>query len=319
MANLDSSKIKVYPTGYRGSNYNNESYVNSETNLNSLSSRLTYRPSYISKEVDGHIQFVVDGYLFECDKSDIIEKLNISSPTDGTTIYAVIRTSEVEVDNTKYKTLIPTNADVPAILDSSGDEFLGVSFVTTVPSAEEGATYVVNSLPLYRYSDSSSEWILISSSLLRFDTKQISNAGGTVTKNISEEFSSDNIYAEKITSDAGGNDKTTIEHGSINTKEIVASTSIKDTAIASTSANGAKVYADNTGKLLKDETTYDSGQSASFSFVSRVKQDSKGNVTVEKGSVPYAKVVVDTPAQCTPGVVKMEYSDSTGILTIKLY
>lgn len=307
MANLSSNKIKVYPTGYRGSNYNNESYVNSETNLNNLSSRLTYRPSYISEEVAGHIKFVVDGYLFECDKSDITAL--IANPSENTIIYAVIKTCEVEVSNTKYKTLIPSNASVPAILDSAGDNFLGVDFDTVVPTPEQDATYTINSLPLYKYDGTN--WNLIASSLLRFSTTHISNSVGDSTKAISEELTTEDIYADKIELDAGSGDKTTINHGTITTKSIVASTSIKDSAIIK--ASDAKVYVDTTGELKSDVSTSDSGDPTGVNirpyYVNRVQQDSKGVVTASRSQMPYA-----TSSQ--PGIIKLSYDSVTGVLTI---
>lgn len=314
MANLDSSKIKVYPTGYRGSNYNNESYVNSETNLNNLSSRLTYRPSYISREVDGHIQFVIDGYLFECDKEDIISKLNLSSSTDGTTIYAVIRTCEVEVNGTKYKTLIPSNATVPAILDSAGGEFIGVDFVTSVSSAESGASYVINSLPLYVYDaslETADKWRLIESSLLRFSTNHISNSAGDITKAISEEFSTESITADTLISGDVGN-QTVINAGSIKTNSVESSASIKDLGIMK--SVDAKVFVDTSGELKSNTTSHDSGnwndENIRPHYVFRVKQDSKGLVTTEVKQLPYA-------SGTQPGIIKLSYDNTTGVLTIK--
>jgi len=191
MANyLGSNLIKVYPSGYRGDNINYEASVNSEENLNSLASRLVANKNYIVEAeesaesgADNKIIFVIEGYLFSANKSDITALFRGAS--ENTIIYASVKTINVTTTvagaSGTYRTLIPYDDSDPAVLDNS-DVFKGVYF-----SAESG--------DLALYKNVSGTWAVVESSKLIFNTTQIQD--GTNAKAINEEFHVSKLYGEE--------------------------------------------------------------------------------------------------------------------------
>ena len=198
MAYLDSSKINVYPSGYRGNGINPESFVNSEQNLNEIASRLTSEDSYIAHENGVDIEFVIKGYLFKALKSDVTGL--VTNTSNGTIIYASVTVDETtaEVTGGTYKTLVPYNTSSVGILDNSTtNKFEGVYFDTTS-----------GDLPLYKYED---EWKVIEDSMMTFSTKRIKDRNN---KCINDEFTTTKLNV------TGSADDVTLPNGSINTNEI---------------------------------------------------------------------------------------------------
>lgn len=197
MAYLDSSKINVYPSGYRGNGINPESFVNSEQNLNEIASRLTSEDSYIAHENGVNIEFVIKGYLFKALKSDVTGLF--TNPSNGTIIYASVNivSQTADVTGGTYNTLIPYDEEVAGILDVS-NEFKGVSFDTTS-----------GDLSLYKYDDD--DWNVIEDSMMTFSTKRIKDRNN---KCINDEFTTTKLNVTGSASDVILPDK------SINTNEI---------------------------------------------------------------------------------------------------
>lgn len=188
---LGSNLIKVYPSGYRGDNINYEASVNSEENLNSLASRLVANKNYIveaeeSSEsgADNKIIFVIKGYLFSTNKSNITALF--AGASENTIIYASVKTVDVITTvagaSGTYKTLIPYDNTVPAVLDS-GNVFKGVYF-----SAESG--------DLALYKNVSNKWSVVESSKLIFSTSQIQD--GVHKKAMNEEFHVEKLYGKEV-------------------------------------------------------------------------------------------------------------------------
>ena len=184
MANfLKSDEIRVYPSGYRGLNINPESFVNSEENLNSLADRVVKNKSYIVDDSGTKIVFVIKGYLFSAEKSDITDLFGSSG-----TIYASATVYDVTVTGHSYKTLLPFNSSEAGVLDvteNSESIFKGVYFDTSS-----------GDLALFTYDDG---WKVKEESKLIFSTNQIQD--NTTKKSITEQFTSEDIIADTVSAD----------------------------------------------------------------------------------------------------------------------
>lgn len=138
MAYVKSSKIKMFPSSWRRKEYNPEANLNTEENLTNISRRVSAQSydSYVISKDGNEITFVIHGYWFKADLSDVI--------VDESPLFAKIKlVNSIPDGNTDFNnlTLVPTAASVPGQLDDNleipenpdndTNEFHGVEFYTS--------------------------------------------------------------------------------------------------------------------------------------------------------------------------------------------
>ena len=163
--NLDSDKVKVFPSAFRGNGINPESFLTSEGNLTAISSKVTSRHKNYVNEDGSTLEIVLGGYLFKVAKSDITSQF-----PSATTIYAGIK-----IDNlsTSYSGVsIPT---LVAITEQSGsnhildtdNHFMGLNFA----ESEGDLSGCTNKIKIL--DKSSGSWLVPEASKLKLTTYEI--------------------------------------------------------------------------------------------------------------------------------------------------
>lgn len=215
---VKSSKIKMFPSSWRRKEYNPEANLNTEENLTNITRSISAAKSYDSYVMgkDGNkITFVIHGYWFSADVSDVI--------VSGQPLYAKIKlVNSVPDGNTDFNnlTLIPTNASVPGQLDDNleipenvendTNEFHGVEFYNSPLSTSwpEG----VFELQLL---DANGK--VPAKSYLNISTEQVQN-GAESSSPISTEFTTGSIFADNVSAE-------TVMASSIHTMSLYGSSS----------------------------------------------------------------------------------------------
>lgn len=151
---IDSSKIRMYPSAYRGQNgggkvYNPTSYLNTEGNITSLIRSIASKDCFIidSNEGTGHaVRLCMRGYVFDFELDGLPAEIK-NSPK----IYASIRLDKIAVDESAseqayelselypYETGLASKRSLDYKIGSSAessDKFLGLFFTAEEPAKE---------------------------------------------------------------------------------------------------------------------------------------------------------------------------------------
>lgn len=126
MANLDSNKVKIFPTPNRGVGYQPQARLVTEFNLTNIVNRLVNKDSFVisydntPNGIENKITFNIHGYWIEADLKDsglsITGNLYAGITTKDNTVTS---TTETGVESTKFTELVGT--------DDSG-KYTGVIF-----------------------------------------------------------------------------------------------------------------------------------------------------------------------------------------------
>lgn len=197
MAYVKSSKIKMFPSSWRRKEYNPEANLNTEENLTNISRRISAQSydSYVISKDGNEITFVIHGYWFKADLSDVI--------VDESPLFAKIKlVNSVPDGNTDFNnlTLVPTTASVPGQLDDNleipenpdndTNEFHGVEFYTSaIPTPWPENVFELQLL------DSNHEVPI--KSYLNISTEQVQN-GNNSNLPISEQFTTKSLSSPVI-------------------------------------------------------------------------------------------------------------------------
>lgn len=196
---LESTKVKLFPSAYRGNNsgagsklYNPESRVPSEDNLTNMIQGLTNRDGFVISKADdlSSVRFVLKGYLFDIDLSDNIW---VSGLPTGSSIFASIQVAPkvpggtTDTTNTTYTLISLTNQETPLsdTLDVN-NSFGALALDSSEPSAADGL------FSLKILTKDTTGWIIPTASTLRFVKEFIENADGL---NIGKVFNTDTFSA----------------------------------------------------------------------------------------------------------------------------
>lgn len=247
---LNSSVIKVYPSGYRDPQYNYKSCVNSEDNLNEIASRLVSNKSYISK-VDGDVvEFVIKGYLFKTTKSaitDLFSEIAVDNIIYASVTVAPITSTVGGVSQT-YDTLVRYGGTTVSVLDDSG-EFKGVYF-------SSGQSVPDGSLGLFiKTSDTIDGFDTYTPSLLVFKTEKIQN--GSAKKSIAEEFTTTTANITELGSNLDANSKNISGVNTLSAVNVNASTYMSAPYISLTGTNQTPVLNLQGKSFVKGYSTTD--------------------------------------------------------------
>lgn len=194
---LQSNKVNVFPTAFRGKDANGKAidpgaFLTNEENFVNLANKVTYLGhDYFYKDGDT-IHLVLGGYYFTFSKSDVTALFD--SPSTNDTISAAINVSDLSTSYANYscKTLTPNGGSAGGILDveeSGVQRFKGLSFV----SADDATTYTYK-LELFVYKDS---WLENAANMLNISTEQIRNGSGSTTS-IDKAFTTTTLSAKNI-------------------------------------------------------------------------------------------------------------------------
>lgn len=196
---LESTKVKLFPSAYRGNNsgagsklYNPESRVPSEDNLTNMIQGLTNRDGFVISKADdlSSVRFVLKGYLFDIDLSDNIW---VSGLPAGSSIFASIQVAPkvsggtTDATNTTYTLISLTNQETPLsdTLDVN-NSFGALALDSSEPAAADGL------FSLKILTKDITGWIIPTASKLRFVKEFIENASGS---NIGEVFNTGTFSA----------------------------------------------------------------------------------------------------------------------------
>lgn len=203
---LNSVNVRLYPSAFRGNNFNPEAKLNTEENITSLVSRLSSRDGFVLSNTwvssTGGIAnsnafiFSLHGYIFEI--ANLASTLD-SFPT-STTIYAHIRVGSMnsgnpDTGNTGYSAVVLTGIDGGTSTDPSTNQY-APGDILDIPQ-EETYTFIglelINSLEgistsredfyllLLSRASTSDVWSVPTSSSIKFDLVDIS--GGQLGTN----------------------------------------------------------------------------------------------------------------------------------------
>lgn len=203
---LNSVNIRLYPSAFRGNNFNPEAKLNTEENITSLVSRLSSRDGFVLSNTwvssTGGIAnsntfiFSLHGYIFEI--SNLANTLD--SFSTSTSIYAHIRVGSMnsgnpDTGNTGYSAVVLTGIDggtstdpgtnqyAPGdVLDITQGEtytFIGLELIDSlegIPTSSEDFYLLILSR-----ASTSDVWSVPTSSSIKFDLRDIS--GGQLGTN----------------------------------------------------------------------------------------------------------------------------------------
>ena len=131
---LNSVNVRLYPSAFRGNNFNPEAKLNTEENITSLVSRLSSRDGFVLSNTwvsyTGGIAnsntfiFSLHGYIFEI--SNLASTLD--SFSTNTSIYAHIRVGSMnsgnpDTGNTGYSAVVLTGIDEGASTDPGSNQY----------------------------------------------------------------------------------------------------------------------------------------------------------------------------------------------------
>lgn len=204
---LNSVNVRLYPSAFRGNNFNPEAKLNTEENITSLVSRLSSRDGFVlsntwvssTEDIANSNTFIfsLHGYIFEI--SNLANTLKDSFSTK-TSIYAHIRVGSMnsgnpDTGNTGYSAVVLTGIDEGAstdpgsnqytpgdVLDIAQDEsytFIGLELIDSL----EGISTSSEDFYLLLLSRASTDdvWSVPTSSSIKFDLVDIS--GGQLGTN----------------------------------------------------------------------------------------------------------------------------------------
>lgn len=248
MAYVKSSKIKMFPSSWRRKEYNPEANLNTEENLTNISRRVSAKSydSYVVNKDGNEITFVIHGYWFKADLSDVI--------VSGQPLYAKIKlVNSVPDGNTDFNnlTLVPTNASVPGQLDDNleipenpdndTNEFHGVEFYNSPLSTPwpEG---------VFELQLLDEEGKVPAKSYLNISTEQIQN-GAESSVPISDTFNTNSIYVGMLSA-------TSVYASSIVSTPLLSATNVSVTDRITTSGIYGNYAAFNEGGIYSLNTTY---------------------------------------------------------------
>lgn len=191
---ISSTKIKVYPSGYRGKNANNEIYnpearlFNEENLTRSVVNLADYNEGsfVISKsKTETPFKFVINGYYFES-TDDLATLLTNASIQSGKAYACVVISPQGEpsADNTDFlvRILKPADGVSQGCLDNGSYEFIGLKFASTAETEY--------SLLLYDFDEDE----IPDSSFLKFNAENINGGSNKPlnkyleTKDISTDY-----------------------------------------------------------------------------------------------------------------------------------
>lgn len=203
---LNSVNVRLYPSAFRGNNFNPEAKLNTEENITSLVSRLSSRDGFVLSNTwvsstggvanSNTFIFSLHGYIFEI--SNLANTLD-SFPT-STTIYAHIRVGSMnsgnpDTGNTGYSAVVLTGIDGGTSTDPGTNQY-APGDILDIP---QGETYtfigleLIDSLEgvstssedfyllLLSRAGTSDVWSVPTSSSIKFDLVDIS--GGQLGTN----------------------------------------------------------------------------------------------------------------------------------------
>ena len=203
---LNSVNVRLYPSAFRGNNFNPEAKLNTEENITSLVSRLSSRDGFVLSNTwissTGGIAnsnafiFSLHGYIFEI--SNLASTLD--SFSTNTSIYAHIRVGSMnsgnpDTGNTGYSAVVLTGIDegtstdpgsnqyAPGdVLDITQEEtytFIGLELIDSIEGiATSNEDFY---LLLLSRASTSDVWSVPTSSSIKFDLRDIS--GGQLGTN----------------------------------------------------------------------------------------------------------------------------------------
>lgn len=206
---LNSVNVRLYPSAFRGNNFNPEAKLNTEENITSLVSRLSSRDGFVLSNtwvsstggIDNSNTFIfsLHGYIFEI--SNLASTLN--SFSTKTSIYAHIRVGSMnsgnpDTGNTGYSAVVLTGIDEGAstdpgsnqyapgdVLDIAQDEsdesytFIGLELIDSLEGISTSSEDFY--LLLLSRASTSDVWSVPTSSSIKFDLVDIS--GGQLGTN----------------------------------------------------------------------------------------------------------------------------------------
>ena len=156
--NLDSSKIKVFPSARRNYSGDQFSRLMSESSLVSIVNKLVDTDGFVitsSYTADSPIEFNIHGYYFNVSDVDDITD-SFSSLSTGGKVYAIITLSSATTGGVTF-------TELSGIDDNLTNKYEGVTFDTS--SGSGSLTY---SLPILQKT--SSGWKIPEASLIKFNT-----------------------------------------------------------------------------------------------------------------------------------------------------
>lgn len=203
---LNSVNVRLYPSAFRGNNFNPEAKLNTEENITSLVSRLSSRDGFVLSNTwvssTGGIAnsntfiFSLHGYIFEI--SNLASTLD--SFSTNTSIYAHIRVGSMnsgnpDTGNTGYSAVVLTGIDEGASTDPGSNQYAPGDVLDIAP--DESYTFIglelIDSLEgistssedfyllLLSRASTSDVWSVPTSSSIKFDLVDIS--GGQLGTN----------------------------------------------------------------------------------------------------------------------------------------
>ena len=203
---LNSVNVRLYPSAFRGNNFNPEAKLNTEENITSLVSRLSSRGGFVLSNTwvssTGGIAnsntfiFSLHGYIFEI--SNLASTLE--SFSTNTSIYAHIRVGSMnsgnpDTGNTGYSAVVLTGIDEGASTDPGSNQyapgdvldivqgesytFIGLELIDSLEGISTSSEDFY--LLLLSRASTSDVWSVPTSSSIKFDLVDIS--GGQLGTN----------------------------------------------------------------------------------------------------------------------------------------
>lgn len=203
---LNSVNVRLYPSAFRGNNFNPEAKLNTEENITSLVSRLSSRDGFVLSNTwissTGGIAnsnafiFSLHGYIFEI--SNLASTLD--SFSTNTSIYAHIRVGSMnsgnpDTGNTGYSAVVLTGIDEGTSTDPGSNQyapgdvldivqgesytFIGLELIDSLEGISTSSEDFY--LLLLSRASTSDVWSVPTSSSIKFDLRDIS--GGQLGTN----------------------------------------------------------------------------------------------------------------------------------------
>lgn len=212
MSYLDSRRVKLFPSAYRGNTetieYDPEAKLTTEYNLTTIINRIVDKDSFvISRKIEDDkdiLKCSIHGYYFSIDLTDESSTNGTNPLTDFTNakqIYATIKLQNVEgtytpgTSSTKYSLLSLANqkSSTLNILDDDKDGFVGLNLSDTKSNLI--GTY---SLLILYWDDIKKSWSIPEESKLKISTDSIYNPIKDKSK-LSDIFELDGITIKNST------------------------------------------------------------------------------------------------------------------------
>ena len=193
---LDSSKVKVFPSAYRGNGIDPESFLLSEGNLTSISNKVNYKHEcYAYIEDDGYLAICLGGYLFHhIAINDIVALFDNIDSTKDIYVGIYLENLSTSYSGVNIPTLVAKGDESHDHLLDFNSKFNGLCF-TQDESDLEDYTYTLDLL--WKLND----WEITRTAQLKFTTHEVENVGFNNLPtgwNLREQFTTETLKARTV-------------------------------------------------------------------------------------------------------------------------